>query len=376
MINPFKYGGVVGKDAFCNRRTELREISRTIENGLTTFLYSERRMGKTSLVKLALTKMPKQYLCTYVDLWPTDGAAGFTSVMAKAIAESIATSADRILQAARTLFSRLAPTVTTDNEGRPSVSFTLAGTGRLGPEIDEVLAAPAAIAKRRRRRVVIVLDEFQRILEYGDDFVERKIRSAIQDQPGVSYLFLGSRKHLIQKMLTDRARPLYGSGSHYMLGPIAKKHWAPFIKEHFAKSRRIISNDNISKICEMTEGHPFYTQHLCHSLWEICEPNSAVSDGLIQQALDLLLDRESYAYTSLWESLSTNQRRFLKGLAQEPQPVKAFSAEFLRKYQISSPSNAQRVIDALLAKDVIDRQNSSYVIVDRFFKLWIINIQQ
>ena len=60
-----------------------------------------------------------------------------------------------------------------------------------------------------------------RILEYGNDQVERKLRSVIQNHRKVSYLFLGSRKHLIQKMVLDRNRPLYRAGGHYPLGPIA-----------------------------------------------------------------------------------------------------------------------------------------------------------
>lgn len=55
-------------------------------------------MGKTSLIRLALTKLPKnQYLCAYVDLWPTDGEESFATAMAKAITETMATTADKML---------------------------------------------------------------------------------------------------------------------------------------------------------------------------------------------------------------------------------------------------------------------------------------
>jgi hypothetical protein len=48
----------------------------------------------------------------------------------------------------------------------------------------------------------------------------------IQNHRQVGYLFLGSRKHLIQKMVLDRNRPLYRAGGHYPLGPIAEKQLA------------------------------------------------------------------------------------------------------------------------------------------------------
>ena len=45
MINPFQYGGVVGKDAFFNRKQELADLINAIENGERLFVYSERRVN-------------------------------------------------------------------------------------------------------------------------------------------------------------------------------------------------------------------------------------------------------------------------------------------------------------------------------------------
>jgi hypothetical protein len=39
MINPFKYGGVVDKEYFCNRQRELADLLRAIENGDKLFIY-------------------------------------------------------------------------------------------------------------------------------------------------------------------------------------------------------------------------------------------------------------------------------------------------------------------------------------------------
>jgi len=43
MENPFQYGDVVGGDAFCNRRKEVGDLLRAMENGEKLFVYSERR---------------------------------------------------------------------------------------------------------------------------------------------------------------------------------------------------------------------------------------------------------------------------------------------------------------------------------------------
>jgi hypothetical protein len=372
MINPFRYGGVVGKDAFCNRKRELTDLIRAMKNGERLFLYSERRMGKTSLVRLALSNLPKRrFLGAYVDLWATDGEASFTTSTAKAISEELGTTADKMLRAARQFFERLAPTVSMDASGNPQLTFTAARPISSGPDLKEVLDAPAKIASRRKCRVVVVFDEFQRILEYGSDLTERTLRSVIQNQRDVSYIFLGSRKHLVQKMFLDKSRPLYRAGAHYPLGPIGSKDWLPFIRERFRNSNKQIDAELISEICNMTGGHPFYTQHLCHAVWEICESGKRATSATLESALRLLLERESYAYAALWESFTMNQRRFLTGLAASPEKPEVYSGGFVSRYNLRSHSAVQRVVNTLLERDVIDRDNGSLLISDRFFKIWI-----
>ena len=372
MSNPFKYGGVVGKAAFCNRKQELADLSRAMENGDRLFLYSERRLGKTSLVKRALSSLPKKdFLWAYVDLWPTDGEASFAAAIAKAITESLAGTADKMLGVARGFFGGLAPTISTDSAGNPQISFQLSGKPNILPELQEVLKAPAEIAKSRKRKVVLVLDEFQRILEYGSDQAERTLRSAIQDHDNVSYIFLGSRKHLIQKMFLDQNRPLYRSGGHYPLGPIETAAWKPFIQSRFSKTNKSISAEVVQELCSATGGHPFYTQHLCHAVWELCERGTAASSDTIIDAMDLLLERESYAYTALWESCAMNQRRFLSGLVQAERGVEVFGSSFIKQNNLKSASSAQRVVENLLERDIIDREEGSYFIADRFFHLWV-----
>jgi len=343
-----------------------------MENGEKLFLYSERRLGKTSLVKLALQKLPKsKFVRAYVDLLPTDSETGLATATAKALAESATSGADKLLHLATSLFTRLSPSLTVDDEGKPTLNFGVEGPRTPEPGLAEVLASPPKIAASTGRRVVVVFDEVQQLLGYGSDMAERKLRSIIQNHADVAYIFLGSKKHLIQGMFLDRSRPLYRAAGHYPLQPIAQKHWIPFIRERFGRADKEIPESVTRAVFELTEGHPFYTQHLCHVLWELAEEGTPISEGMLRRAVDLVLDREGFAYTTLCESLTANQRRFLKGLAQEPAGVRTFASTFIRRYGLRSASNAQRAVAALIEKDIIELVNGSYVIGDRFLAIWI-----
>ena len=371
-INPFKYGGAVGPEAFCNRMQEVHDLTRAATNAERLFVYSERRVGKTSLITHVLSGLPKKdYLPIYIDLWPTDGTGAFVRTVAKAITEAAASRADKLAETAKGLFRHLTPTLTFDESGQAVLQLSARSGAEHEPELEDVLEAPARVAEREKRRLVVVFDEFQRILEYKSDLVERMLRSRVQMHQEIAYFFLGSRKHLMRQMFLETSRPLYRAAGHYPLGMIRAEHWKPFIRERFEAAEKDIAAAQIEALCGLTEGHPFYTQHLAHALWEITPAGGAVSQEKLLEAVDVLLRREETAYATLWETLSRNQQRLLRGLAEEDAGAKPFSARFARAHGLGASSSAQRAAEALLERDVLDREGGSLLISDRFFRLWL-----
>jgi hypothetical protein len=52
MKNPFQYGGVVSGDAFCNRKQEVEDLFRAMENGEKLFVYSKKAWGQVLNYKI------------------------------------------------------------------------------------------------------------------------------------------------------------------------------------------------------------------------------------------------------------------------------------------------------------------------------------
>jgi hypothetical protein len=173
-------------------------------------------------------------------------------------------------------------------------------------------------------------------------------------------------------MFLNKQRPLYRSAQHYPLGMIETKHWIPFVKQRFDQTGKQIEDGLIETLCQFTGGHPFYTQHVCHALWELTEPSLMATPQLLEAAIELLLDRETYAFSSLWESLAKNQRILLTAIASADAPFKPFAGDFVRSSGMRTASNVQRAAEALLEKDIIERDTSGlFFVADRFLKLWI-----
>ena len=369
--NPFEFGGLVNDEAFCNRTQELADLLSYMKNGANLFLYGERRTGKTSLAKIALSRLPKKrFLKVYVDLWPTEDESSFSATYAKALAKAFNSKLADMLDWAKSSFPALTPSITINDQGQPEFSIGISGRRNAQATLQALLEAPQKESQKAKTDVVVVFDEFQQMLLYSDDHVVRQLRSSIQDHRNVSYIFLGSRKHLIQSMLQDKKQPLYGSGAHYLLGSISTNHWIPFITQKYSQTGKHISKESIIDICNHTEGHPFYTQHLCHLIWELTAEHGIVAKSTLALAIEFMLERQRYLYETIWESLTNKQRRVLEGIAFEPE-AHIFSLEFINRYEIGRASNAQAALTKLLERDILDHDRDSYVITDRFFRLWI-----
>lgn len=374
ITNPFHYGRIVEGGAFCNRTKELAELDRACRNCNSIFLYSERRLGKTSLVSKVLGNLPKdEFVTVYIDLWPTYGEDSFTLTVAKAIAEAGGQGVENLMEVSKSLFSRLLPTISMDQDGKPTVTFGLASRKIDLPALEEVIDSPSRLANRLNKKCVVVFDEFQQILQYDEDIVERRLRSIIQHHTNVAYMFLGSQKHLIQGLFTNNSRPLYRAATHFPLEAIAIEHWIPFIAIRFGNANKFITKDLIRLICEKTEGHPFYTQQLCHLLWEMTETNERVTKETIDVAIESLLDRESYGFTTQLDGLSSNQRRLLEAIAREGVQAQPYASDFISRTGFKSPSALQSAMKALTERDMVDRtEEGAYMISDRFLRLWLL----
>ena len=57
--NPFVFGKLAGKQTFTNRKQDIKELTRLIDNRISTIIISPRRWGKSSLVQRVKEKMQK-----------------------------------------------------------------------------------------------------------------------------------------------------------------------------------------------------------------------------------------------------------------------------------------------------------------------------
>ena len=110
MKNPFVYGKEVSGANFCNRKKEIEELRRQAHNSQNVIIFSQRRFGKTSLVKEVERRVKKEGLVTvYADIYSALNEEEFVKIYARAISESLLGKVEKALNNAKAIFKRIRP---------------------------------------------------------------------------------------------------------------------------------------------------------------------------------------------------------------------------------------------------------------------------
>jgi len=124
-------------------------------------------------------------------------------------------------------------------------------------------------------------------------------------------------------------------------------------------------------LVDVCESHPYYTQYVSHSLWEITPLNYSITDIDLQNAIDLTISRISPRYESIWELLPLRQRQALIALANMAPNERLFSGDVILKYGLASAPSFRKALKRLVDKSLVDKDRNTFSIIDIFFKKWI-----
>ncbi len=372
VVNPFRFGALSLDESFTDRKRERTALVNDIRNGQDVVIYAPRRLGKSSLAwSAAQAAAADGALVAQVDLMTTPTKERFAAALAGSIFEQIASPLERAVETALAPFRRLRvrPTVTVEEDGSYSFSF---GFGERAADIDATLERlfrlPGELAGSRNRRAALIMDEFQQIVEI-DPQLPNLMRAIFQQQPEVAHVYLGSRRHVMERIFSDRNEPFWRSAKTVEIGPIDPLEFAPFLVDRFDASGKSIAPEAVAAVLDHTEGHPYATQELSYFLWDRTSPGLEAGEDLVPLALEDVLQSEHAHFQLLWEGATPNQKLVLEALAGEP--GRPFSTEYRRRFGLGPATNVQRALKTLEQREVVAGDRGAYRIVEPFLADWL-----
>ena len=364
-VNPFRFGPLALDDAFTDRETEVASLVADARNGQDVVVFAPRRYGKSSLVwRVAQELIKEDILVAQVDLMRTPTKDQLAAKLARTIHEDLASRLWNAKERLKVFAGlRLTPTITVDpNDGAVSFSFDArAAAEDIDATLEELLTMLGRISADRDRRVVLVLDEFQEVVDIDPSLI-KLMRSVFQEQPDVAHIYLGSKRHMMRRIFSDENEPFWRSAKQTELDVISPDLFTPYALARFKETGKELDPATCESALALTGGHPYATQELLYFLWE---------EETLDRALEATLRSEHSHFGLLWDNISGAQKRVLQALAQEG-PGRPLSSDYQRRHSLPPTPTVQTALGALERAELVRRiGRGEYRIAEPFLPEWI-----
>ena len=368
MNNPFRYGIAVDDPHFIDREQELSDFSKWLKSGQSLVVYSPRRYGKTSLILKIIKNLREEgYNTVYVDFFKVSSRRRFAELYYVEIMKQLP-SWEKALKKIAGLTKRVRPVISLDNQGLPNISVKFEN-GSENEDLSEVFDLPQKLAEHKPW--VVVFDEFQDITRLNGESFEKELRASVIHHSKVSYVFMGSKMHVLLNIFTHRNRAFYQFGKLYELKKIPTPILANYLEKGFQHTGIKIGDALPIQIIETCDAIPHYVQYLASGAWEEAQENNGILDRVVlDNAIDRIVMNQNDYFVSQYEELTAHQQRVLLAVCEENKNI--YTSEFAERFHLNPVSSTQRSIQRLLKDGILSRSADSYNFNDPFFRLWLI----
>lgn len=372
MENPFVIKSYESKELFCDREEELQLMLRNCINSSDMTLISQRRMGKTGLILRLFEELKDvrpEIHTIYFDIFASRNIDDFIKLMAEATMRSFPTKTtmgEKLL----TFIKSLRPQLSFDNiTGEPQLQIAY----QTAHEKEYTLRGLFDFLDSQNEHIVIAIDEFQQIRDYPEQNIEALLRTYIQQTHNLTFIFCGSKKHLMADIFANEKKPFYSSTTFVSLNEISEESYSTFIRRLFNDRRRSITDDALQFILDWTRRHTYYTQQLCHTVYADGSETVTIDD--VKKACEQLMKQGEAVYLQYRQMLTDKQWDYLIAIAKEGSVQQITASAFLKAHKIGTPSVSRRLADALCEKGLLNDDVAingiTYSLSDVFLSHWM-----
>lgn len=371
--NPFILGHRISRPYFCDRQEEVAKLTSSVLNGRHSVLISPRRMGKTSLVYVALNETPEieeNFLTFFFDILQTNSLAEFTFLLGKAIFEKLKKRSESALKTFLATLKSLKGTFGFDSfTGTPTFNLQLGDLHDPQYTLKEIFK----FLEDSEKPVIIVIDEFQQIAKYPEKNIEALLRSHIQGMTNATFIFSGSEQSLLKEMFIDANRPFYNSTEIMHLGPIPVDIYTDFAADLFHQRGKRLDKTAIPRIFTLFDGNTFYMQRTMNGAFSYVVEGQTCGKEDLERAVHEMLASNEVIYREILSNITNSQKALLLAIAQERFATSPTSSAFIKKHALASASSVQSALKILMRNNLIVKEPQGYRLNDPLFRIFLNN---
>ncbi|MEW6620547.1 MAG: ATP-binding protein [bacterium] len=335
-------------------------------------IYSPRRFGKTSLILETIHRLKKEgFPCIYIDVSTITSKRDFAQRLASTIAKETSKGISEAVRKIKENIPKITPKIVLKGEG--DMEFFVEFEDKKS-DMDKLLLnlydLPQRIAEKKKKKLIVAFDEFQEIQRLDGEDIEKNLRAKIQHHSDVAYVFMGSKRHLMERIFNDKTRAFYKIGKHLSLRMIPKEEFSAFIIKRLKETGIRIELPLVDEILKITACHPYYTQMLMHEIWNESYPERVITAESVKRGMEQVFLNQESLFVNLWDSVSSKQRNLLVALSADEE-LSLCAQSTIIKYELGSAATVNKSLKALENKELVEQKGERYRIQDIFFKEWV-----
>lgn len=352
------------------------EIALKLKAGANVSLFGPRDIGKTSFLSTLARELAKDhglnappYTALVINLKRGLSIQGIISCIREALEEHPSSELRKIgRQSMDTVESELGFNVRL-------LSYTQKRSPKVSDD-EEVLNLLLKSLRKHNDRLVIVFDEFQRLIKCNGDPLGTIQSALMHTNSDVSLLFTGSIRAALQLMLEDDNKPMFNQTEHMNLPVISFGQFFAFLAGRFTSSGKPATEEAMNHLLNITTCHPKRTQQLAGKVWDMVDGSQNIEADDVQRAYDLLLKKEDGAFHDRLEMFATGKPgdehalRVLVLLADQYGET-TLTSDLLRQYGITKRPEAVRAYKELEMRGILSGEAGSRKITDPLFAEWL-----
>lgn len=370
----FYFDVMIDKQDYCNRKEEIKKLSKSVENGRISIIYAPRRYGKSSLVKNIVghhfNKKPNQ-ICIYINLMEVQTLEN--------ISERILDSLKEVVREKFPIKSNL-KSILESLKGL-TFSFSLDPISQIPSiEVKPLLESDKKSISNifsnirilsKKYKIFLIFDEFQDISLIPQ--ASGLLRAELQSLKNTPIAILGSKKHLLNKMFSKHNSPFFNFGDEMVLSAIQPSQWISYFNIRLAP--HTISEQAMSYLCHEVSNVPNAISELGFYLKEdsknLGKKKTEFQIKDIQLILQKIYSNKESIYRFQEGLLTVKEQALLRVIAQRKYILKPTEQSIVQAAKISSGSII-KIITRLANKGWIEFEDHlGYRISDPLFSSFL-----
>jgi len=364
MENPFIYEGFALEEKFCKRDPDIDFLKEIVSYSNNLVLFSKRRMGKSSLLQEFIQNHidKNKFIPIYIDLFEISSKTDFLRITTKETANALPFDIKNKAKQLFEIFKNISFGVDIDpSNGNLSFNPKLSSID-FDDAIDDYFISLNNYINSSKKKAIIIFDEFQQIVNIKDKKLDAIIRKHIQSHQNISYIFCGSKKHLLTNLFSNIKAPLYQMATFKELDPIDENDFFLFANKRLQYK---MDKEIFSYIYKNSHQESKLIQEILFHIYKDTIKNISYED--INTIFQTLIDEKASSFRIIYDMLSNTKKTALKIVSQTKN---IYAKTMLDKYDITKPALQSALKKLASEEELVEQRGKEYLFDNRLFELW------